>query len=209
MEARAEAGEQRPGDELGLGIQNAELNQMFAEDDLARAMLNGGATAPLPLPSASPGQHAGSSSIGSKDDQFAAYHEAKEEAEANVRRRIRDGTYKTEMCPSGQDCPLRRGRSCAFAHSVEELQERVRTAGCVRSLLIKPVCLHSTYSTPSQHMPSVSPHPNHSALCMQVQDSALHKLRGRGPLQVWQEVQLCSRKSRAAIREDSRRTADR
>ena len=121
MEARAEAGEQRPGDELGLGIQDAELNQMFAEDDLARAILNCGATAPLPLPSASPGQHAGSSSIGSKDDQFAAYREAKEEAEANVRRRIRDGTYKTEMCPSGQDCPLRRGRSCAFAHSVEEL----------------------------------------------------------------------------------------
>ena len=150
MEARAEAGEQRPDDELGLGIQNAELNQMFAEDDLARAMLNGGATAPLPLPSASPGQHAGSSSIGSKDDQFAAYPKGKEEAEANVRRRIRDGTYKTEMCPSGQHCPLRRGRSCAFAHSVEELQERVRTARCVRSLLTKPVCLHSTYSTPSQ-----------------------------------------------------------
>ena len=32
------------------------------------AIHNGGATAPLPLPSASPGQHAGSSSIGSKNE---------------------------------------------------------------------------------------------------------------------------------------------
>ena len=70
--------------------------------------------------------------------------------------------------------------------------ETVPPGACAAFSLSLSVCTAHT-PPPPKHMHSVSSHPNHSALCMQVQDSALHKLRGRGRMQVWQEVQLCSR----------------
>ena len=61
---------------------------------------------------------------------------------------------------------------------------------------------------PPKHLHSVSPHPNHSALCMQVQDSALHELRGdrgRMGMQVWQRKKCSFAHGRDELQ--SKRTA--
>ena len=162
-----------------MGVSVAEFQHMLADDSFARASLfapaspssaRGVEPAPAAPPAApsTPRTHRG----GKQRMTTLSYHARMErEAEANCQRRIDDGTYRTEMCPSGSKCPRLHGRSCTFAHDKSELRAR------------HPLCAH-------QHVfhlaPCVLMLRALTLVCVrQLQDEAVSQLARLWSLRLW------------------------
>ena len=184
-----------------MGITPAELRELIADDYDARALL----FAPASPPSARGAEPASSAPPAAPSTprtnrggkrrmiQGRSHHPRSErEAEAFIQRRMDDGTYRTEMCPSGSSCPRLRGRSCTFAHDESELIPR------------HPRCAHQRVF---QLLPSVLMLHALTFVCVwQVQDKGLPSMARLWTMHVRISMPLSAWRRRHRARQGSQRT---